>query len=114
MTVESDMSTAPRAGDNRIPRPLSTPALSGPVGRLLAGPDGLYLGLWADDSESRAIRHAELRPYADFGSDDSFTLLVDPLRDRRTGFWFSVNQNGAMANAAMLLPRYAVAIAARA
>ncbi len=72
------------------------------VVRLLASPEGLYVGVWAYDSEPRAIRHAQLRRDADFGSDDSFTLLLDPLRDRRTGFLFSVNPNGAIADAQVI------------
>jgi hypothetical protein len=72
------------------------------VVRLLAGPDGLYVGVWTYDSEPRAIRDAQLRRDADFGSDDSFTLLLDPLRDRRTGFLFMVNPNGAMADAQVI------------
>ncbi|HYL22178.1 MAG TPA: DUF5916 domain-containing protein [Gemmatimonadales bacterium] len=72
------------------------------VVRLLAGPDGLWVGVWAYDSEPDAIRHAQLRRDADFGSDDSFTLLLDPLRDRRTAFLFTVNPNGAMADAQVI------------
>lgn len=72
------------------------------VVRLLARPDGLYVGVWAYDSEPNAIRHTQLRRDADFGSDDSFTLLLDPLRDRRTGFLFEVNPNGAMMDAQVI------------
>lgn len=72
------------------------------VVRLLARPDGLYVGVWAYDSQPIAIRHSQLRRDADFGSDDSFTLLLDPLRDRRTGFLFEVNPNGAMADAQVI------------
>ena len=72
------------------------------VVRLLATPEGLYVGVWAYDSQPSAIRHTQLRRDADFGPDDSFTLLLDPLRDRRTGFLFEVNPNGAMADAQVI------------
>ncbi len=58
--------------------------------------------MWAYDSQPSAIRHTQLRRDADFGPDDSFTLLLDPLRDRRTGFLFEVNPNGAMADAQVI------------
>jgi len=72
------------------------------VVRLLATLDGLYVGVWAYDSRPGTIRHTQLRRDADFGSDDSFTLLLDPLRDRRTGFLFEVNPNGAIADAQVI------------
>ena len=72
------------------------PATQRTVVRFLAGPGGLYVGLWAYDSTPGSIRHAQLRRDADFSSDDSFSLLLDPQRDRRSGYLFSVNPNGAM------------------
>jgi uncharacterized protein DUF5916 len=78
------------------------PATERTVVRLLATADGLWVGVWAFDSLPRAIRHAQLGRDSDFGSDDSFTLLLDPLRDRRTGFLFQVNPNGAMADAQVI------------
>ncbi len=72
------------------------PATERTVVRFLAAPGGLYVGLWAYDREPGSIRHAQLRRDADFSSDDSFSLLLDPQRDRRSGYLFSVNPNGAM------------------
>ncbi len=72
------------------------------VVRLLAAGSGLYVGLWAYDSVPSAIRHAQLRRDSDFGSDDSFTLMLDPLRDHRTGYLFAVNPNGAMSDAEVI------------
>jgi hypothetical protein len=65
------------------------------VVRLVATSGGLYVGLWAQDSQPRAIRHAQSRRDSDFGADDSFTLLLGPSRDRRTGFRFDVNPGTA-------------------
>jgi hypothetical protein len=69
------------------------------VVRVLSTPDGLYVGLWAYDTRPDAIRHAQLRRDAEFDSDDSFTILLDPLHDRRSGLLFTVNPNGALGDA---------------
>ncbi len=78
------------------------PATERTVVRFLARADGLYVGVWASDSIPGAIRHAQLRRDSDFGSDDSFTLMLDPQRDHRTGYLFAVNPNGAMADAEVI------------
>src|SRR2546427_4474943 len=69
------------------------------VVRLLAAPVGLWVGVWAYDAEPAAIRHAQLRRDGDLESDDAFTLLLDPLRDNRSGVVLAVNPNGAMVDA---------------
>ncbi len=69
------------------------------VVRILATPRGLYVGLWAYDARPDAIRHAQLRRDADFDSDDSFSILLDPLFDHRSGLVFTVNPNGALGDA---------------
>ena len=78
------------------------PATERTVVRLLATPEGLWVGVWAYDALPAAIRHAALRRDSDFESDDAFTLLLDPLRDQRTGFLFAVNPNGAMTDAQVI------------
>ena len=78
------------------------PATERTVVRLLATPGGLWVGVWAYDAVPAAIRHTALRRDSDFESDDAFTLLLDPLRDRRTGFLFAVNPNGAMTDAQLI------------
>ena len=78
------------------------PATERTVVRLLATPGGLWVGVWAYDAVPAAIRHTALRRDSDFESDDAFTLLLDPLRDRRTGFLFAVNPNGAMRDAQLI------------
>lgn len=69
------------------------------VVRVLATPAGLYIGVWAYDTRPQAIRHAQLRRDAEFESDDSFSILLDPLYDRRSGLVFTVNPNGAQEDA---------------
>jgi hypothetical protein len=75
------------------------PATERTVVRLVGTAEGLYIGLVAHDSVPARIGRAQLRRDADLSSDDSFTILLDPQRDRRTGYLFSVNPNGAMYDA---------------
>jgi uncharacterized protein DUF5916 len=75
------------------------PASERTVVRILATPRGLYVGLWAYDTRPDVIRHAQLRRDAKFESDDSFSILLDPLNDRRSGLVFTVNPNGALEDA---------------
>jgi len=69
------------------------------VVRLLAGEDGLWVAFWCYDSEPSRIIHAQLRRDADLDGDDWVGVVLDPQRDRRTGFAFQVNANGAMSDA---------------
>ena len=69
------------------------------VVRVLSTPRGLYVGLWAYDRRPDAIRHAQLRRDAEFGSDDTFSILLDPLHDHRSGLIFTINPNGAFEDA---------------
>src|SRR5574341_1591469 len=78
------------------------PATERTVVRLLAAARGLYVGVWAFDSRPEAIRHAQLRRDADLDSDDQFSVILDPQRDRRSGYVFSVNPNGVLRDAEML------------
>jgi Domain of unknown function (DUF5916)/Carbohydrate family 9 binding domain-like len=56
----------------------------------------LYVGVHAYDSDLRGIRATQLRRDADLTVDDEITLLIDSFHDRRSGFVFSTNPNGAM------------------
>ncbi len=78
------------------------PASERTVVRFLASDAGLWIGLWAFDRDPGGIRHAQLRRDADFETDDSFTLAIDSQNDRRSGFLFSVNPNGALHDAEIL------------
>jgi hypothetical protein len=79
-----------------------TPASERTVVRLLAGETGLWIGVWAADREPDAIRRAQLRRDADLSTDDQFTVMIDALRDRRSGFLFTVNPNGALVDSEIL------------
>jgi hypothetical protein len=72
------------------------------VVRFLATDAGLWIGLWAFDREPGGIRHAQLRRDADFQTDDRFTLAFDSQSDRRSGFLFTVNPNGALQDAELV------------
>lgn len=72
------------------------------VVRFLAAQAGLWVGIWAYDREPSAIRHAQLRRDADYFTDDNVTLAIDAQSDRRSGFLFTVNANGAMHDAEIL------------
>ena len=78
------------------------PASERTVVRFVGTPEGLWVGVWADDRDPRGIRRAQLRRDADFTTDDSFTLMLSPTADKRTGFLFSVNPNGALQDAEIL------------
>jgi Domain of unknown function (DUF5916) len=79
-----------------------TPASERTVVRLLGTPEGLWVGAWLHDSLPREIRRAQLRRDADFQTDDSFTLMLSPMADKRTAFLFKVNPNGALQDAEVL------------
>jgi hypothetical protein len=80
------------------------PASERTVVRLLGTTEGLYVGLQAHDSLPAQVGRAQLRRDADLSSDDAFTILLDPQQDRRSGYVFSVNPNGAMYDAEILGP----------
>ena len=79
-----------------------TPASERTVVRFVGTPEGLWVGVWAYDREPGGIRRAQLRRDADFSTDDSFTLMLSPTADKRTGFLFGVNPNGALYDAEIL------------
>lgn len=71
------------------------PASERTVVRFVGTAEGLWVGVRAYDRDPAGIRHAQLRRDARLGTDDSFTLMLSPTGDKRTGFLFSVNPNGA-------------------
>lgn len=66
------------------------------VVRVARDDDALYIAVRAWDSRPAAIRATQLRRDADLGSDDNVTILIDSFHDRRSGFLFRTNPNGAM------------------
>ena len=63
--------------------------------RILYDRDKLYIGVICYDSEPERIIHKELKQDGDLENDDSFIVVLDTYHDKRIGFYFSVNPNGA-------------------
>jgi len=76
-----------------------TPATERTVVRFVADRDGLWIGIHAYDREPARILHAQLRRDTDLSTDDGVQVMLSPLQDKRTAFWFAVNPNGAMTDA---------------
>ena len=71
------------------------PASERTVVRVIRDPEALYVGVRAYDSDIRGIRATQFRRDADLDVDDNVTLLIDSFHDRRSGFFFRTNPNGA-------------------
>ncbi|MBY0492186.1 MAG: carbohydrate binding family 9 domain-containing protein [Gemmatimonadaceae bacterium] len=66
------------------------------VVRVLATPAGLAVGWWCYDREPARIVRSQLRRDAELRPDDYVSLGVDGLHDKRSGFYFRANANGAL------------------
>lgn len=64
--------------------------------RLLSTPAGLAIGWWNYDRDVVGRRRSQLRRDAELRSDDYVSLVIDGLRDKRSGFYFRTNSNGAL------------------
>jgi hypothetical protein len=78
------------------------PASERTVVRFVAASDGLWIGVHAYDGEPARILHAQLRRDTEMNTDDGVQILLSPLQDKRTAFWFAVNPNGAMTDGEVL------------
>lgn len=67
--------------------------------RILFDNDALYIGVVCHDSEPDKIVRKELMWDGDLEGDDIFTIVFDTFNDKRSGFYFSTNANGAMHDA---------------
>lgn len=65
--------------------------------RVAFTPATLYVGIRALDSEPRAITAKEMRNDAQLWQDDAVAILLDTFLDRRNGYLFETNPNGARA-----------------
>lgn len=63
--------------------------------RILHDRDNLYIGVICYDSEPEKIIHRELLWDSNLLGDDYITFILDTYNDKRTGYYFSVNPNGA-------------------
>lgn len=72
------------------------------VVRFLATPQGLAIGVWAYDRDPAGIRGTQLRRDADLSADDQFSIIIDAQQDKRSGFIFTINPNGALNDSELL------------
>ena len=63
--------------------------------RMLFDNDTLYIGVMCYDSDPSGIIARQLRWDGNMDGDDSFAFVIDTYNDKRTGFGFMVNPNGA-------------------
>ncbi|MCH2145768.1 MAG: carbohydrate binding family 9 domain-containing protein [Phycisphaerales bacterium] len=54
-----------------------------------------YVGFRCLDSDPSGIRANQMQRDGDFDSDDAVTVVIDPFRDRRTGYIFKMTAGGA-------------------
>lgn len=54
-----------------------------------------YIAVRCLDSDPSGIRAKQMKRDGDFDSDDAVAIVIDPLRDRRTGYIFKVSAAGA-------------------
>jgi hypothetical protein len=78
------------------------PATERTVVRFVAASDGLWIGFHAYDREPARILRAQLRRDTELDTDDAVQVMLSPLQDKRTAFWFAVNANGAMTDAEVI------------
>jgi hypothetical protein len=62
--------------------------------RVWYGPDAIYFGIHAFDTEPQSIR-AKRANRDNLGGDDRITIYLDTFRDRRRAFFFTVNAFGS-------------------
>jgi len=63
--------------------------------RILYDNHCLYIGIMCYDKEPDRIVHTEMRRDGALWSDDNFTVVLDTFNDKRSGFFFRINPNGA-------------------
>ena len=62
---------------------------------LMRDSKNLYVAFRCWDDDASGISATQMKYDGDFGPDDSVTIVVDPFRDRRTGYVFRMTAGGA-------------------
>lgn len=70
--------------------------------RVIESGGNLYIGVMCYDSEPDKILHRELKWDTGLAGDDRVTIILDTYRDKRMGYAFTVNPNGARDDASFL------------
>ncbi len=71
------------------------PATEETVVRIAYDDDNLYIGVICRESDPATIIRNELKYDGAVGNDDHFEFIIDTFNDRRNGFYFAINANGA-------------------
>ena len=70
--------------------------------RIVYDSDSLYIGVDCFDSSPRSITSRNMIRDGELGSDDSITVLLDPLHDHRAAYLFGTNPNGMRVDSYLL------------
>ena len=65
---------------------------------ILIDDEFMYIGVWCYDREPEKIIAKEMRRDFSFNLEDNFIVIIDTYLDRRNGFQFVINPNGARAD----------------
>lgn len=63
--------------------------------RILYNELNLYIGIWCFDNQAGAIVANEMKRDFNVDAEDNFGVILDTYHDRRNGFMFYINPNGA-------------------
>ncbi len=88
---------APELGDLTMVEPWAgrTPTQRTVV-KLLHDRNCLYIGLWCHDQNADAIRATQRARDARLDPDDRVEILLDPLENRRTAYFFQIGAGGSI------------------
>ena len=67
--------------------------------KILYDDDSLYVGVWCYDSEPDSIVAREMARDGNLFADDFIYIVLDTFLDKRNGYNFVVNPNGARGDA---------------
>ena len=70
--------------------------------RILFNADNLYIGAQLFDSDPAGVLGNQMIRDGALAGDDRFVWVLDPLNDRRSGYFFEVNPAGAMGDAQLI------------
>jgi hypothetical protein len=65
---------------------------------ILFDDNNLYIGVWAYDSEAEKITAQKMKRDFHWSSDDNIEIIISTFNDKRNGYLFVTNPNGAMAD----------------
>ena len=65
---------------------------------LLYDNNNIYIGVWCYQREKEKITAKFLQRDFDYSTDDNFQVIISPFNDKRNGYLFIINPNGARAD----------------